>query len=522
MRRYLYPHIHRLSLLPREDFDVVVVGSGVAGLYAALHLSPSDRVAILTKTELKDSNSWQAQGGIAAVLTEEDRFELHIEDTLTAGAGLCDPEAVKVLVEEGPENIHTLEDWNVPFDYNESGRLILGREGGHRLRRIAHCDGDATGRETTKRLGEIVSSRANIHPYFRHAMVDVVTDEKGVCGVVVYDEENRSWRYFASPNVIIATGGIGQLYTHTTNPRGAVGDGMASAFRAGAKPKHMEMVQFHPTTLMAGEMEGRLFLISEAVRGEGAILRNGRGESFMQGKHPMADLAPRDIVTRNILKELRRTGEDRAYLDCSNMTGDFFRHRFPNISAQCEKLGLELTRDFIPIHPAQHYFMGGIETDLNGETCVPGLFACGEVSCTGVHGANRLASNSMLECLVFGRRCARAIDQNKRRFVPETPQVEKPSEGLQIPQEEVRADRLKLRKALSHAFGPVRRTGEMQYGLQKIQTLAEKYNRISCDQPATVELCNMTVVALEIAKAAMARTESQGAHYIENEKGEAQ
>lgn len=518
MRRYLYPALASLSQLPKKEFDVIVVGSGIAGLYAALNLDSKNQVAILTKNELKDSSSWQAQGGIAAVLTEEDCFQLHMEDTLAAGAGLCKEEAVKVLVEEGPENIHILEEWEVPFDYNESGRLILGREGGHRLRRIAHCDGDATGRETTKRLGEIILTRENIHPHFRHTMVDLITDENGVRGVIVYDEENRAYWFFAASHVILATGGIGQLYAHTTNPRGALGDGMASAFRAGAMPENMEMVQFHPTTLMAGETEGRLFLISEAVRGEGAILRNGRGEAFLQGKHPMADLAPRDIVTRCILKELRRTGEDRAFLDCSNMTREFFFRRFPNISAQCEKLGIELTRDYIPIHPAQHYFMGGIQVDLWGKTGVPGLYACGEVSCTGVHGANRLASNSMLECLVFGRRCALSIDNAHRPRKETTPTPIPDNAFLSLSSEEIRADRAKLKKTLSHAFGPVRRRGQMKYGLETLSALQQKYDQVLCQSLAAVEMCNMTLIAHEIAKAAMARTTSVGAHYIEEEK----
>jgi len=515
MRRYLYSDPTPLEDLPTEQFDVVVVGSGVAGLYAALQLDEAYKVAVLTKSDLQTSSSWQAQGGIAAVLTEEDDFRLHMEDTMTAGAGLCKEEAVRVLVEEGPENIHTLEEWSVPFDYNESGRLILGREGGHRLRRIAHCDGDATGRETTKRLGQLITAKPNVTPYFRHLMMDIVTNESGVCGIIVYDEAARRYLYFAAPNVIVATGGIGQLYTHTTNPRGAVGDGMACAIRAGAEVENMEMVQFHPTTLMAGETEGRLFLISEAVRGEGAVLRNGRGEAFMQGKHPMADLAPRDIVTRNILKELRRTGEDRAYLDCSHMTAEFFSHRFPNISRRCLELGIELTGDFIPIHPAQHYFMGGIKTDLDGRAGVPGLYACGEVSCTGVHGANRLASNSMLECLVFGRRCARAVAKDARKQSGATPALPERRAPIRLSQEEKRSDRKKLRRIMNHAFGPVRRRGEMQYGLKELCTLMEKYESVSCEDESCAELCNMTRVAFEIARAAEARKESVGAHYVE-------
>ena len=516
MRRYLYPETISLSRLPREDFDVVIAGCGVAGLFAALNLDPSRSVAILSKSDLKQSNSWQAQGGIAAVLAREDKFQLHEEDTVTAGAGLCKMEAVRTLVEEGPDAIHTLEEWHVPFDYDESGELILAREGGHRLRRIVHCDGDATGRETSKRLGEIVLSKKNIKPYFRHFLVDIATDEKGVCGVVLYDEEKGEWKYFATRNVILATGGIGQLYIHTTNPLGAVGDGMAIAFRAGAAPENMEMVQFHPTTLMAGETEGRLFLISEAVRGEGAILRNGKGEAFMQGKHPMADLAPRDIVTRNILKELRRTGEDRAYLDCSGMTKEFFKKRFPNISARCEEVGIRLTEDPIPIHPAQHYFMGGVKTDLDGKTGVPGLYACGEVSCTGVHGANRLASNSMLECLVFGKRCAKSIERTQTWEKGGYPNEGKGSPLYRATAEEVQRDRLVLRQTLSDSFGPVRHRREMLLGLETILALFEKYDRAFSRDVETIELCNMTLVALKIAQAAIARKESMGSHYIED------
>lgn len=516
MRRYLYPIKKGEASLPVKEFDVIVVGSGIAGLYAALHLDASKKVAVITKTDLDGSNSWMAQGGIAAVLTKEDNFTLHVEDTITAGAGLCKKEAVQVLVEEGPQAIHTLEEWEVPFDYDESGELILGREGGHRLRRIAHCDGDATGRETTKRLGQIVAEKQNISVFFKTYLCDIVTDETGAAGVIAFDEEAKAYSLFSARNIIVATGGIGQLYEHTTNPVGAVGDGIACLLRAGAKCANMEMVQFHPTTLMAEEVEGRLFLISEAVRGEGAVLRNASGEAFMQGKHPMADLAPRDIVTRHILKELRRTGEDRAYLDCSGMTEEFFSRRFPNIYAQCKKLGIHLTRDFIPIHPAQHYFMGGIETDLNGSTCVPGLFACGEVSCTGVHGANRLASNSMLECLVFGKRCAETINRSFRAAKGKIQFCDPAPNQTKISAEELEKDRALLKKTLSFAFGPVRHFSEMEEGLRVIEALFEKYDAVSCTGQRCMELCNMTLVAREIARAALAHRESQGAHYIED------
>ena len=519
MRKFLFSHIDRLQDLERYDFDVVIVGSGVAGLYTALHLDPSLKVAILSKSELKDSSSWHAQGGIASVLTEEDCFRLHMEDTMTAGAGLCKEEAVKVLVEEGPAAIHTLEQWKVPFDYNESGNLILGREGGHRLRRIAHCDGDATGRETTRRLGALAAEKPHITPFFRHFLFDLVCDDDGVHGAVVLDEEKEKFLYFAASNVVIATGGIGQIYSHTTNPHGAVGDGISAAHRAGARLDNMEMIQFHPTALMSGkEADNRLFLISEAVRGEGAVLRNGNGDAFMQGKHPMADLAPRDIVTRCILKELRRTGEDRAYLDCSAMTREFFYRRFPNISQQCEKLGIDLTRDYIPIHPAQHYFMGGIATDLSAQTGVPGLYAVGEASCTGVHGANRLASNSMLECLVFGKRCADVISASPRKPVGKTIRPEAPTGEAVFSADERHADRIRLQETMSLCFGPMRNRHDMESGLEVLCAMKEKYDHALCLDHDTCEMGNMTHLAVEIARGALARKESIGAHYIEETK----
>jgi len=507
------------SNIKSEKYDTVVIGSGIAGLYAALHIDDKSRVAVVTKAKIDESNSWLAQGGIAAVMTKEDNSRMHIEDTLKAGAGLCDQRAVEVLVEEGPENIRELISMNVPFDVDSEGELQITREGGHRLRRIVHCGGDATGRETTKRLSEIVMERSNIDVMFDTFLVDVLTDEKGVVGCILYDGETGKYRVCETYNLIIAAGGIGQLYSYTSNPVGAVGDGIACAARAGARCINMEMVQFHPTMLITGEESDRLFLISEAVRGEGAILRNKNGEAFMQGKHEMADLAPRDIVTRFILKELEKTGDEHAFLDCSSMTEEFFSKRFPTIYGECKKHGINLTKDMIPVHPAQHYFMGGVEADLNGETNVPGLYVCGESACTGIHGANRLASNSVLECLVFGRRAARHINQTSRRHgtfdavsffgaIPVT------LADFTVTDEEAAKDKKLLRKTLTEHFGAVRNAEGMNKALEILKALYNKYDHVTLSTPFQMEVCNMTETALMIARGAVNRKESVGAHYL--------
>jgi len=520
MRRYLFDENEaEKTVLSAEKYDAVIIGSGIAGLYTALHLDDKSRVAVITKVTIDGSNSWLAQGGIAAVLTKEDNLRLHVEDTLKAGAGLCRQEAVEILVKEGPENIGELKSMNVPFDVDSEGELQITREGGHRLRRIVHCGGDATGRETTKRLCEIVMERPNIKVFFHTFLVDVLTDEKGVTGVMLIDGTSGKLFALSAPNVVIATGGIGQLYEYTSNPEGAVGDGIASGARPRAVCTNMEMVQFHPTMLMTGDNAGkRLFLISEAVRGEGAILKNSRGEAFMQGKHEMADLAPRDIVTREILKELDRTGDANAFLDCSSMTEEFFSRRFPTIFAECARHGIHLTKDMIPVHPAQHYFMGGVQADLNSMTNIPGLYACGEASCTGIHGANRLASNSILECLVFGRRAARHINA-----VPRTagktlfrPDGRKP--GYTVPENETAADRETLRKTMTEFFGAVRTVSGMAHGLDILRRLFEKYDGASMSGIAEMELCNMTETAEMTAAGAVARKTSVGAHYVAPEE----
>ena len=521
MRRYICPKRKLDGLDAGEKYDVVIVGSGIAGMYASLHLDDSLKVALITKVDIETSNSWYAQGGIAAVIAKQDNSKMHIEDTLKAGAGLCKQEAVEVLVAEGPENIRELQNMDVPFDVDADGELQITREGGHRLRRIVHCGGDATGKETTKRLGEIVMQRRNIDVLFHTFLVDIVSDTKSVQGVIICDAESGKYTLLHSQNVIIATGGLGQLYNYTTNPVGAVGDGIACAYRAGARLRNMEMIQFHPTTLVTNENTDRLFLISEAVRGEGAVLRNKKGEAFMQGKHPMADLAPRDIVTREILKELRRTGDDCALLDCTAMTGEFFSKRFPTIFSQCEKFGIHLTEDYIPVHPAQHYFMGGIETDLDGMTNIEGLYACGEAACTGIHGANRLASNSMLECLVFGRRCARHI--NASRVKARSSDLEKKLaqeigsvETVALSKEQISAYKREIKNIMSDDFGAMRNAEDMQSAKHEIERIISECENMECDTQDAMELYNMMEVAHRVAIAALARKTSVGAHYIES------
>jgi len=510
MKRYILRK--NFNDLPKEKADVLIVGSGIAGLYAALNLDPNMKVTIITKASIEKSNSWLAQGGIASVISSDDIFESHIEDTLKAGAGLCDIEAVTLLVEEGPSDIRELCELNVPFDHNAEGELLITREGGHSRRRIVHCGGDATGRETTRRLGEIAMARRNTNVLFGTYLVDILSDENGVYGAIVFDGEMK---VIISSNIILATGGSGYLYTTTTNPDGAVGDGIAAAARAGAEIFGMELVQFHPTTLATDYWYSkRAFLISEAVRGEGGILRNSKGEAFMQGKHPLADLAPRDIVTREIIKEMNRTGEDKMYLDVSSMTPEFFAHRFPTIFEECQRRGVDVPKEWIPIRPGQHYLMGGIKTNLDAETNVKGLYACGECSSTGVHGANRLASNSMLECLVFGRRSAQHIVAN---FIPPREEVTLPDNsvcGTEISEDEIREKITYLRNVVTKYAGPVRTPNGMAEGKRIIDSLIAEAETYTLENDIDFCYYNMLSCARMIIDGAVARKESIGAHYI--------
>lgn len=510
MKRYLFDY--DIAALPRLRYDVLIVGSGIAGLYAGLHLDPSMKCAIITKVHVQNGNSWFAQGGIASVISPEDNFESHIHDTIVAGAGLCNEEAVRVLVTEGPENIRELIELNVPFDTNPEGELLIGREGGHSFRRIVHCGGDATGRETTRRLGQIAIERKNVDMLFDTYLVDILTEGGRVVGALIDDGQPK---VILTSNIIMATGGIGALYQYTTNPSGAIGDGIAAAVRAGAVTENMEMVQFHPTTLYAPGYSERLFLISEAVRGEGGLLRNHKGERFMVGKHPMSELAPRDIVTRGILAELAQSGEAHVFLDVSSMDEKFFSHRFPTIYGECRRSGIKVPTDAIPVRPAQHYQMGGIKTDLDGMTCIEGLYACGESASTGIHGGNRLASNSLLECLVFGRRAAKHICAAARPQPGEVTLDARDAGGTRIlTGTELANHRRRLRETMTRDVAAIRTVAGLLSAKAEVDALRALLDDCALSTKAHYELYSMAQVASLVIEGALARRESVGAHYL--------
>ena len=384
--------------------DFLVIGSGIAGLRAAISLAEAGDVVVLTKADPRESNTGYAQGGIAAALGPDDSPELHASDTMAAGDGLCVAEAVEVLVREGPRYVRELIDWGAAFDRDADGQPALGREGAHSVRRVLHAR-DATGREIARLLWSRVSADRRIR-VLDDAMATQLSMHAGVCAGAEFVTSQGEQGSVAAPQTLLATGGAGQVYRETTNPAIATGDGIAIAALAGARVADLEFVQFHPTVL---SVEGApRFLLSEAMRGEGARLVNQAGEAFVQRYEPAGDLASRDLVSRAIVREVERTGAP-VYLTMAHLDPDFVRSRFPMIAQACADAGLDLTRERVPISPAAHYVMGGVETDLDGRTSLPGLLAAGEVACTGVHGANRLASNSLLEGLVFGARAAAAM-----------------------------------------------------------------------------------------------------------------
>src|SRR5580658_4154806 len=397
------------------DCDFLVIGAGVAGLRAAIELSGSGSVLVIAKDSLRESSSEYAQGGIAVALSDDDEVALHEQDTLYAGDGLCDGAAVHTLVEEGPAAIQDLIEWGAEFD-REGQKLSFTREGAHSRNRILHAHGDSTGREIARTLYRKAASIPNIRFQSYSAITDLLIagagDSRRAAGAVVFEESTGRLHDVLSRAVLLATGGLGRVFKETTNPDVATGDGVAMAWRAGAAIANIEFVQFHPTAL---QVEGApRFLLSEALRGEGAVLRNNAGEAFMSRYHEMKDLAPRDVVSRSIVAEMRRTGSPHVWLDITSRDADFIRHRFPRICETCLAYGVDIAREPAPVHPAAHYAMGGVRSDLEGRSTIPGLYAAGEVACTGVHGATRLASNSLPEAVVFGLRAGRAMSSHAK------------------------------------------------------------------------------------------------------------
>lgn len=494
------------STMPSVDTDVIVIGSGIAGMYTAIQSSQHQRVIMISKKTLHDSNTFYAQGGIAAVMSDEDSPVFHRQDTLIAGAGLCDHEAVEVLVNEGPDGVRELIRLGTEFD-RENGEYALTQEGAHSQRRILHANGDATGAEIIRALSEQVRRNPNIDIWDEHFAVDLLTEDGECYGVIVQNADGQRLLVTGKATILCA-GGIGQLYRYTTNPVIATGDGIAMAYRAGAEVRDMEFVQFHPTVLFYPGAPR--FLISEALRGEGAVLRNINGERFMDRYHHQLELAPRDVVANAIVAEMERTQSTFVYLDITHESDELVKHRFPTIFEFCLQYGLDLTTDWIPVAPATHYMMGGVKTDLHGESSIRRLFACGEVSSTGVHGANRLASNSLIEAIVFGTRIvASAAKLNKPNRLP----VFRINLGrTEVNPQAVVERRLKLQKVMLRYTGLSRNAKGLEKGWSELirqRTIFEA----SLTKREEIEFANMLTCALLITHAAMKREESRGAHH---------
>jgi len=488
--------------------DFLVIGAGVAGLRAAVELAAAGTVLVLAKREVTESNTQWAQGGIAAALSDEDEISLHLQDTLLAGDGLCNPEAAKVLVEDAPERIDELIQWGTEFD-RQGTKLTFGREGAHSRNRILHAHGDSTVREILRALYAKSQTLKSISVREFEFSTDLIVENGRVCGIHLINERGEKQQMSASA-ILLATGGMGQLYRNTTNPAVATGDGVAMAFRAGAEISDMEFIQFHPTALYL--KNAPRFLLSEALRGEGAYLRNIELDRFMHKYHPMGELAPRDVVARAILHELEvsRVKDPFVYLDLTHLDPDHVKKRFPRIYATCMEFNIDITADMIPIRPAAHYAMGGVRTDLVGRCTLPGLYAAGEAAATGVHGANRLASNSLLEGLVFGARAGKTMVDELRRQGASTAKLHRAvSNG---PVDMATEDVIREIQDLMWRDAGIVRTGTgLKAAIEQLNRIAP---RVAHPQTRRAhEAQNLHALGLLVARSALAREESRGAHY---------
>lgn len=510
----------------KKHFDFIVIGSGIAGLIYTLKVAQKGRVALITKKQKSESNTNYAQGGIASVFDQSDSFEAHIQDTLISGAGLCHQETVQSIILESKEAIQELLNFGVRFSQNETGDFDLGREGGHSARRVLHA-GDFTGQEIERALIYAIQQDPNIEIFEHHFAIDLITNhkmnkelDKGLRVLGAYVLGPDGIETFSAPIVLLATGGVGKVYLYTSNPDIATGDGIAMAWRAKAKVANLEFMQFHPTSLY--HPKAKNFLLSEALRGEGGILRNEQRHAFMSDYHEQGDLAPRDIVARAIDSEMKKSGSKHVYLDLSHLDAKFLQKRFPNIDKKLKELNLDMSQEAIPVVPAAHYLCGGVVVDQNGMTSIKNLFACGEVSMTGFHGANRLASNSLLEALVYSRRAAQSSleiqTQNKFEKI-DLPEWDDHAFARSSERVTITHDWIELRWIMWNYVGIIRNQNHLLRAKKRIQLLKEEIEDYYWKyklSPDFLELRNITLVASLIVDCALQRKESRGLHYNED------